>query len=246
MTEPTLCPRHPHRQTTGGARLCATCIQTAGANLRYIATHWHHLHQLHTSTSANNGTHSPRLDPPAPCRVDVLDTQRDLAAILHAWTRLIVEDRELSTSPTSPPAQAMWIATVHLEWLTATDFADEAADEFRDMRWTLATVIGDTRHGQRVNCPLDECGTPIRINITDPDEHVQCRGCGATWTAAMLLLHAVTGEAEAWVDAEAITAVTGISRPTLDRWARGGHIRRRHGLYVLGEVIAYRDTQRSA
>ena len=235
------CPRHPTRQPAPGLLLCHGCLTGMRMDLTYVEVHWHHLDQLHTAGGTGNGR-TIHADPPAPCRIDVLDHQRDLGAILMAWTTLIVEDRQLSRPPTHPAAQARWIATIHLDWLAATDFADEARDEFHQMRDTLAVVIGDGRTGQRIACPLDDCGFPIRINVHDPEEWVTCRGCGVAWTSGRLLLHAVAGETEAMVDAEAITSVTGVSRSTLDRWARHGAVRRKHGMYSLGDVMKVRHS----
>lgn len=246
MTDQTPCPRHPNRPPEPGHLLCHACITWMDRDLAYLAGHWHHLAALHTSTSANSGTRTVHPSPPCPVRVDVLDLADDIQAVVSAWMRLVIEERDLNPqdSPQNTPQAAVWLRR-HVDWLSGTPYGDDAADELSDARRRLASIIGDTNRGQRVECA---CGNTLRLELADLEATIRCRRCGYSTTAGMLLRMVVTGEIvdRDPVDADTITHVTGIPRSTLDRWARAGRIRRDHGRYWYSEVVAEAATRRMA
>jgi hypothetical protein len=212
-------------------------------DLTYIETNHRHLDGLHTATRNPGGGHAIHPAPPAPARVDVLDHQRDLWALLSSWTLLVAEDRHLSGDlPQSSPQAARWLHT-HVEWLAASDFGDDAASELSEARRRLAGAIGDSPRGQRIGCA---CGGVLRVDLSDLDATVTCRQCGYATSTGMLLRLVVTGaleEAEP-VDGDCIEHLLGIPRRTLDRWASAGRIRRDHGRYWYSEVVVEAATRR--
>ena len=106
-----------------------------------------------------------------------------------------------------------------------------------------------------MQCP---CGTRVRVRIwaaiqgQAPAPTVRCTGCGNRWTAQALLDFAACqcvppwapcDPPDVWLDSEAVSIATGVSRATLYRWARSQHIRSDHGRFHLADVITRRENQ---
>ena len=76
-----------------------------------------------------NDARSARCDPPAPCRLDVLDLtdKRSDTPALHlvsSWCLLVSEERRLSGIPSWPSSQARWL-TKHVDWIGHHPAADD-------------------------------------------------------------------------------------------------------------------------
>ena len=125
-------------------------------------------------------------------------------------------------------------------------------DEFlSDVEWWArqgARLCGwlDEGPGVRIACPApwgaDECGRTLRVDAARPEDVIVCRRCRTEWTTGRLILVALDGSDEVWVDAQAIEAVLAVPSRTLRHWAQHGKIRRRGERYALGDVQRLRNT----
>ena len=119
-------------------------------------------------------------------------------------------------------------------------FADEIA-----LCWRALLRYDAEREGAltwRVECPADihghTCGKGLRISGDDLDRTVRCPRCNTTWDVHRLLLVAAeTTDGHMWLDAESITARTGVTRGTLDRWVKEGRIEKSHGRYDARPIL---------
>lgn len=159
-------------------------------------------------------------------------------AVLHSWTRLVEEERELTPAPLhhgDAAATIRWHVDFldrHLTWVYESaawcdEFHAEVAQLWRQGR---GVVEGAPARGVSVTCPTEGCGR--RITITDADAVVRCRHCGVERPAGLL------GRAsdEVYADMEAVSVATGVPERTLRDWAKRGYVRRRNGRYSLADV----------
>lgn len=254
------CPRHPNRMAAPGLMVCSGdddrpgCVQQLGASLDYLASMWDELAWEHLASHGGFGHQSHGSRPP--CSLDVIEAmdasggthgETPIAHVVAEWCRVVVEDRRLVAPSHDTGQRARWLGT-QVGWLCGQDFADEAINELRDAARALAGLLGDSRQGQCTSCPTEGCtGTLVvdmaqaRRGMGESEPDTVCRTCGRGTSPSMLLRMARVGDVDGWLDAAAIEAVLGVSRSTLDRWARSGRISREHGRYLLAEVVRAKD-----
>ena len=252
MTDCAICTRHHptadgdcgdrchHTDATIGL-ICDRCHLRILRHLTTIETAWH-ISAGGAITTGRGGGNERSL----PGGTEWLNWRQgnELRGCLVGWARVWHEDADadLPWPATTIEALLTWLR-IHLHGYGAhheavADFAAELSDWAR----AAARIIGDTPTGQIVTCPgiVEDCGQRLRVNLADPDAEIHCRRCATTWTAGRLLLLGTSGDADAWADSEAIHAVTGIPERTLRDWGAKGTVRRRNGLYHVGDVQAAR------
>lgn len=245
MTDCHICTRHTltgdgdhtsrcrHTRATTG-NLCQPCAQRIRDDLDAIAA-------ACGCTPPGHGPGAGSGERSLPGGTEWLDYQhgRELVDLLASWARVWHEDAnaDLPWPARTIPALATWLRT-HLDTVGArheavADFAHELHAHAQRAR----RLLGDIPAGHIVPCP---CGRRLRAEAHNLDADIVCRGCGTRWTARSLIIHA--GDDDAWLDAQAITEWLGVPASTLRRWARGGHVQRRNGLYLVGSVRNYART----
>ena len=117
-------------------------------------------------------------------------------------------------------------------------FAQELNDLHLGARSAARTM--QARHTE-VECPNDReagiCGARIRVGGLELDDVVHCPGCHRRWELHRLLLVVDSDrDAGAWLPVEDVALLYGVSRPTLNRWAKEGRVQRNHGLFELQSV----------
>lgn len=117
-------------------------------------------------------------------------------------------------------------------------FAQELA-EIHGAARTAARTTG-ARHTE-VECPADHddgiCGARIRVSGLELTDVVYCPRCRSRWELHRLLLVAASDtEAGVWLPVDDVALLLGVSRRTLFRWAKAGHVQREHGLFELESV----------
>ena len=160
---------------------------------------------------------------------------------LHAWTRLVEEERELSTSPKWPDggvaAALRWhvdFLTRHLEWLCVSFPAvDDFHHEIHDLWASGARVCVERDRVQRFRVQCPGCDAVITFTPEDAAADVTCHRCGET--RPLLFLMAAADE-DAWADPESITEFYGMPARTLRSWAQRGLVRRRGNQYSVADV----------
>ncbi len=137
-----------------------------------------------------NDVRSARCDPPAPCRLDVLDLidKRSDTPALHivaSWCLLVSDERHLSGMPSWPSSQARWLIR-HVDWLGHHPAADDCAVEIANAwRW-LSAAAGLKPPPTLFRCPVvhpdteQECGGPVRAEPWTFG--VRCAKCGERWS----------------------------------------------------------------
>lgn len=208
MTDAATCPlphQHP-AQLDDGYTICRHHHTRLREDLTAAALVLDDLHQLLLTPAPidGNDVRAAKTDPPAPCRLDILDLtdpRSDTPAvhILDCWTRFVTEERRVLTAPHHQPGplqphigarQARWL-TLHLDWLGRHGIANDAATELHDVwRW-LRTAAGLAPPPPLFTCPVihpdadTECGGPVY-----PSPYtfaVRCAACGETWDGQMAL-----------------------------------------------------------
>jgi hypothetical protein len=169
--------------------------------------------------------------------------------VLHGWERVVREERQLAPVPlwlggTDPVGATLGrlvdFLRTHLDWL-CTEFPD--VDEFAaeiDRLWRQGRALEGTQRESRyrVACPTEGCGRQITVGADDIAGNVVCRYCGAERTVEFLMRAA---DGEHWADAEAVSVRFGVPVATLKRWAGGGRVRRRNGLFCVEDVLVVLD-----
>ncbi len=145
-----------------------------------------------------NDIRAARCDPPAPCRLDILDltdprSNTPALAIVDAITDMVQDQRHLAYRPqhhhghwTSAigAQQARWLL-IHVEWLAAHDNIPSAFEELAATLHNLRCAAGDVPPPPLFRCPVihpdaeQECGGPVR---PEPWTFgVRCAKCGERW-----------------------------------------------------------------
>lgn len=225
-----LCPRHP--DALADPVLCTRCADRLRCDLRDLRDLLPHLPALREPGRSAGG--GPRREPPAPIRLDVVDTLDVLAAVVGSWARFVVEERRLSTVPDTT-AGALTLLWRHDRWLLEHPVADEFADEIADTARRVRGITGDNPPPALGRCPelVDghDCGGPLRIQHTGD---VLCGRCGAAWSALDLphILRVVAPTRRIPQPAGWVCERFGLAPATLRQWVHRGHVRR----YADGQV----------
>lgn len=229
---------------------CLPCFNRLRNDLDAITSLWPLLAEMVTPGSGQTSGHGGKPGSRPPCDLDVLDItdgRSETSQQLTSWARVVIEDRNLSVRSLDGE-QAARLLVVHVEWLAAQPFADEAADEIRtaahrirracrdlEYRWTVGTCTMPGPDG-------DDCGGPIQVDVqhlatwdADRDDYDKrsmirliCRVCGDAWTEADLDGYMVVNDV--WLPIDDAAHQLGTTRRTLNRHAAAGRIRRRRGM----------------
>lgn len=119
---------------------------------------------------------------------------------------------------------------------------DVFAQELNDLHAAARIAARTTgSRQQEVTCPADQeagiCGARIRISGLELDDVVYCPRCQSRWELHRLLLVAASDrDAGVWLPVDDVALLIGISKPTLNRWAKDGRVQREHGLFELQSV----------
>lgn len=228
-------------------RVCKTCLNAIREDLSTIerarrATR----HGPVATTGGRTGT-----DRPVPGGVEWLNWQHggELRDLLASWARVWSEDSpvDLSWPVVTIEALVVWLRE-HLETVgRGHEAIGIFAEEVHGWAIRASVMMGDTPTGQVVPCPGDgekPCGRRLRVDIHQrgkdskgPEQVVRCRACGMEWTAGRLMLRAVSGDTDAWLDPGAIEHNFGVPERTLRRWAAKGIVARKGGRYLLQDVL---------
>lgn len=190
-------------------------------------------------------------------RVSALDLRQgaDVIGILASWDRAWTEDRgeqavdwtrrsRHHSDPVGATLVSLCARLAHdLDHSCAVDagidvFAQELNDLHLGARSAARTM--QARHTE-VECPNDRdegiCGARIRVGGLELDDVIHCPGCHRRWELHRLLLVVDSDrDAGAWLPVEDVALLYGVSRPTLNRWAKEGRVQRNHGLFELQSV----------
>ena len=188
------CPlphQHPAEPDPGYV-ICRRHMMRLTEHLTAIAVTLDDLDELLVSAPPRdaNDARRARCDPPAPCRLDVLDLtdkRSDTPALflVSSWCLLVSDERQLSGIPSWPPSQARWLIR-HVDWLGHHPAADDCAVEIANAwRW-LSSAAGFNPPPALFRCPVihpdaeEECGGPVRAEPWTFG--VKCAKCGERWS----------------------------------------------------------------
>lgn len=180
-----ICPMC-HTESEG---LCRHCTGFLRRRLETLVEIFDHLNELLITAPPmdHNERRQARQDPPAPCRLEVLDltdprSDTPAAAIVDSWTQMLVEERQLSGVPATSVGQAQ-LLLLHIEWWAKHPAVDEFIKEVSDVASWLRGVAGLKPPPPLFRCPVvtedGECEGAVY-----PQKYtlgVRCRRCGETW-----------------------------------------------------------------
>lgn len=231
-------PRHGDQPPLAddGILFCLPCFNRLRYDLDAITSLWPLLDEFVTPGNNGNGGGGAAGKPGSrpPCDLDVLDitdARSETSQQLTSWARVVIEDRNLSPRSLDGE-QAARLLTVHVDWLAAQPFADEAADEIRTAAYRVRRACRDLPEPPIGKCPdidpngeRDACGGPLRW--IDGSTAVRCSRCGSAWADADLphILRVVQPTAKFPVPRAWVAARYGVEPGTLRQWIRRGHVR---------------------
>lgn len=225
--------------------LCAGCATTVRRDLDDIVAARAWLLANHAGTSTATASGSER---PLPGGVDRLDYLYgpELLGWAGQWARTWA-DPDIALPGTVPGLLAWLRADLEHRGMHTTLIAAFAAEvhTWADRGRALA---GMTDQGQYVACPtisVDEgdCRRRLRIDVHRLDAPITCHSCGRVWSARQLLDMASRSSADVYLDVESLAIMAKVPERTLRRWASRGLIRRRHGLYCVGDTVAAKESE---
>jgi hypothetical protein len=221
--------------------LCHHCHGRLRRDLDALIALWPLLDEM--VTPGNNGSGGGAAGKPGsrpPCDLDAIDARDNATAVIGSWARVVIEDRQLSGRGSLDGESAARLLVIHLEWLTAQPFADDAATEVADVVYLVRRACRDLGRAPIGTCravdprePSKDCGGPLYW--IDTSMQVRCSRCHDTWNEADL--QAITAVVEVWVPIADAAALMGLTVRTINRYAEAGHIRRRRGRVVYSEVV---------
>jgi len=240
-----------------GEHLCRDCKRKLRYGLADIVELWPLLAvMLQPGGGGGGGRTKPGSRPACDIGVaDIRDPRGTVTGQLRSWARVVIEDRQLAPRTLSAP-QAAQLLEVHLDWLCAQPFVDEASAEIascahavrqacRDIepRWVVGTCAMPADDGQ-------PCGGNLQIEVrhtptwnADTDDYdrrsrvqLVCRACRDTWTEADLDGYMVVNDV--WLPIDDAAHQLGVSRRTLNRHAAAGLVRRRRGMVSWADARA--------
>jgi hypothetical protein len=139
-----------------GIRLCPVCAhRLSGSAVKAAELHGELELVLKAAGSGERASSKPGSGTPP--RDAVVDMRAEIRHVLVSWAKLIGEERGVSLPADEVSAIGAYVAR-HAEWLAATEYAGEAADELAGLvsrAWGLAYPSG-TRRLSVGPCPL--CG----------------------------------------------------------------------------------------
>jgi hypothetical protein len=127
-----------------GLRLCPHCTDRIGRDAIETARLWYEIGLALTAAGAN-GTPVRNPHPGIAISPRAIETRAEIRRTLASWCRLVAEERgHALPRDESQHALGAYIAR-NAQWLSATDYADEAADELAGLRgraWAAAYPEG--------------------------------------------------------------------------------------------------------
>jgi hypothetical protein len=136
-----------------GSRLCQVDITRLAANPVKAAELYGEL-ELVLKAAGSGERASSKPGSGTPPRDAVVDMRAEIRHVLVSWARLVGEERGVSLPVDEVSAIGAYVAR-HAEWLAATEYAGEAADELAGLvsrAWGLAYPSG-TRKVEVGGCP---------------------------------------------------------------------------------------------
>ena len=140
-----------------GSRLCLVDIRRIGDNAGKLATLYGEL-ELVLKAIGNGERSSSKPGSGTPPRDAVVEMRATIRHLLASWCKFIAEERGITLPIGDPDGMAAYVAR-HAEWLAATEYAGECADELAEhagRAWGLAYPNG-TRI-VRLPEPCPTCG----------------------------------------------------------------------------------------
>ena len=244
-----LCAHHPHEAGSEHTEACrereADAGQICTACMRRIAGDLDTITDTYASTDEppwpGGGGDGRGQSSPLPGGTEYQSWRRAVPEVLGTWVRDWCEAGTLEARGFAGPIRKDLVGIIgwlraHLSLAATTHPAvDEFAKEVRKLARKGQKITGEVRpRGQRMQCPTEDCGHTMRVDVSDIATLTTCPKCEATRAVATLLN--IAARADAWVDEETATLATGVPGSTLRRWARGGKIRRWRGQYNLGSI----------
>jgi hypothetical protein len=213
--------------------LCHHCHGRLRRDLDALIALWPLLDEM--VTPGNNGSGGGAAGKPGsrpPCDLDAIDARDNATAVIGSWARVVIEDRQLSGRGSLDGESAARLLVIHLEWLTAQPFADDAATEVADVVHWVRAKCKDLPEPPLGKCPdidprgeSDRCGGPLRW--IDGSTAVACARCGSTWIDADLphILRVVAPSTRFPVPRAWVAATYGVAPGTLRQWVRRGYVK---------------------
>jgi hypothetical protein len=169
-----------------GSRLCLVDIRRLGENA-VKAGELHGELELMLRPSGTGGQATGKPGSASPPRDAVVAMRTEIRAVLASWCRLVSEERGIGLPRDEVTAMGAYIDK-HCDWLAATEYAGEAADELASLAsraWGLAYPSG-TRTVEVGPCPLCDGTLTAIVRATDqalPSEVVCGGGEAHRWSA---------------------------------------------------------------
>lgn len=178
--KPWICPPTGHDPHTAlpGTLLCGDCTRRLEQHLAELPARLHLVQALHDGKQTPRRTDRPGGDAPVPITVDAHDLLTHAPAILHSWTRLVCERRNLR-GPDTPERLAPWLLG-QLDWLVTQPWADDLADEIRDLTRAAERLARVNPHRIRLEPPCPSCQAR-ELGRWDGTDQVDCNRCGRAW-----------------------------------------------------------------
>jgi hypothetical protein len=140
-----------------GARLCLVCTKRIGDNAVKLAMLYGEL-ELVLKAIGNGERSSSKPGSGTPPRDAVVEMRATIRHLLASWCRLVSEERGITLPADDVTAMGAYLAR-HADWLAATDYAGECADELAEhvgRAWGLAYPNGTRVAKLPEPCPT--CG----------------------------------------------------------------------------------------
>jgi hypothetical protein len=150
-----------------GLRLCAVCTRRHGENA-VKAAELHGELELMLRPSGSGGQVTGKPGSASPPRDAVVAMRTEIRAVLASWCRFIAEERGIGLPDDEVTAMGNYLR-LHGEWLAATEYAGEVADELASLAsraWGLAYPSG-TRRIEVGPCPHCDGTLTAIVRATD-------------------------------------------------------------------------------
>ena len=235
--------------TTHGM-LCARCHGRLARALADIVALYPLLDELLIpGSNGNGGTRGKPGSRPA-CDLDVADL-RDTRGTVHAevsgWARIVIEERQLAARPLDVDQSARLLA-IHIDWVAAQPWADEACAEIHDAAYAIRRACKDLPDRPVGTCPdidprgeTDTCGGPLRW--VDGSTAVRCARCGSSWRADDLVNVGRVSPLNLWESVPNVAVMLDMSERTLRHWVLTGKVKR-NSLGQVSHADAWRHAHR--